>query len=89
MKIKHLEISGYKNLHNIKLSFDEDTAVNAIIGNNGSGKSNILEAVVRIFVSIKEGLPEFFDYKICYMMGDSEYIMSQMNGKTTFCPAWN
>ena len=83
MKIKHLEINGYKNLHNIKLSFQEDSAVNAIIGNNGSGKSNILEAIVRIFASIQEGVPELFDYQIQYLMDENEYVMSQLNSEMT------
>ena len=37
MKINYIYIDGYKNLKKIELSFDKDSAVNALIGNNGSG----------------------------------------------------
>lgn len=83
MKIKHLKINGYKNLHDIQLCLNETSAVTAIIGNNGSGKSNILEAIVRIFASIKEDLPESFDYEIQYVMDENEYVMSQSNSEMT------
>ena len=47
MKIKHLKIDGYKNLQNIKLEHNSDFI--SLIGNNGSGKSNLLEAISIIF----------------------------------------
>jgi predicted ATP-dependent endonuclease of OLD family len=49
MKIDYLYINGYKNLNNLKVYFEEDSNVNAFIGNNGSGKSNMLEALTIIF----------------------------------------
>ena len=49
MKIHSIYIDGYKNLNNIEIFMPEDTSVSAIIGNNGSGKSNILEALTQIF----------------------------------------
>ena len=48
MKLQELNIQGYKNLKDAaKVSFDFTNCTNytALIGLNGSGKSNILEAV--------------------------------------------
>lgn len=64
MRIKKLEVEGYKNL-NIKITHDSD--VIALIGKNGSGKSNLLEAISAIFKSLYYGdgsVP--FDYLIEY-----------------------
>lgn len=49
MKIKNLKIEGYKNL-DLELIHNAD--IIALIGNNGSGKSNLLEALSLIFRSL-------------------------------------
>lgn len=51
MKLKELYVSSFKNLKNIKLFFSEDN-LSVIIGNNGTGKSNVLEVISDIFSSI-------------------------------------
>lgn len=52
MKLKYLKVDGYKNLNNIEIYFNKDSSVCALIGNNGSGKSNVLEVITRIFGSV-------------------------------------
>ena len=56
MKLKNLKLYGYKNLKSetgqFILNFENNTNVTVLIGNNGSGKSNILEAVSAIFKSL-------------------------------------
>lgn len=64
MKITNLKISGYKNLKNFNLTHDSD--IISIIGNNGSGKSNLLEALCIIFYSLYNGTPLDFDFSIKY-----------------------
>ena len=49
MKIKKLQIKNYKNL-DADLVHRSDLI--AFIGNNGSGKSNLLEAISHIFRSL-------------------------------------
>lgn len=49
MKISGLKISGYKNLKNLEMDFEKDASLIALIGENGSGKSNVLEALAIIF----------------------------------------
>jgi len=35
---------GYRNLKNVEVDFDSGTLTTVIIGQNGSGKSNLIEA---------------------------------------------
>ncbi|MDM1679854.1 AAA family ATPase [Myroides odoratimimus] len=51
MKIKKLIIRDYKNVSNEILEFDTDLTT-LIIGQNGLGKSNLLEAITIIFVAL-------------------------------------
>ena len=50
MKITRLWIDGFKNLHNCDIEFHASCLLNAIIGSNGSGKSNLIEAILHILV---------------------------------------
>ena len=80
MKIKSLYIDGYKNLHNVEFFFEEGSTVNAIIGNNGSGKSNVLEALTIIFAAKYNYEPVSFTFDIIYAINDSEYRISNREG---------
>lgn len=55
MRLKYLFIDGYKNLNELKLYFEDEAILNVLLGNNGSGKSNILEALSIIFSTIVLG----------------------------------
>ena len=46
---KHSPTHQFKNLKNITIDFDEDHWVTVVIGWNGTGKSNVLEALAIIF----------------------------------------
>lgn len=52
MRIKKVSIERYKNLHNFECVFS-DSNIAAFIGNNGSGKSNLLEVITRAFSNAK------------------------------------
>ena len=52
MKLYYIYIDGYKNLENFEMFFNEGSSVNALIGNNGSGKSNVLEALATVFAAV-------------------------------------
>lgn len=52
MKLEYLYLDGYKSLKKVSLSFKEQESsafVNFLIGQNGSGKSSLLEAIGLIF----------------------------------------
>lgn len=45
MKLKKLQIKKYKNLIDFTVDFESGKGLSILIGNNGSGKSNVLEAI--------------------------------------------
>ncbi len=80
MKINYLSVSKYKNLENLKLRFD-GSRINLLVGQNGLGKSNLIEIIVTIFKDLdlaesEEKLLELyrkenrFDYSIIYRIDD-------------------
>lgn len=76
MKINYLYLDGYKNLKNLEIFFEEDSVVNAIIGNNGSGKSNVLEALAMVFAATYNNKSVDFTYDLQYKINNSEYHLS-------------
>ena len=75
MKIDYLHIrSRFKNLENVTIEFDEANLMTVIVGRNGSGKSNVLEALVAIFRNLDLGEPPPFSYKIKYKLGDNKQM---------------
>ena len=62
MKIKRLWINTYKNIKEQNIEFYlNDSNVHVLVGKNGSGKSNVLEALSSVFSSIyiNPNSPEF------------------------------
>ncbi len=66
MKIKSLYIKSFKNLQDFSIDFDTDQFVTIVIGQNGTGKSNLLEALILIFRDLDLGDPPPFVYKLHY-----------------------
>lgn len=74
MKLKSLYIKKYKNLSGT-YNFEKSNAYIALIGLNGSGKSNLLEAISIVFDGIvnKNGSGIPFDYEIEYELNGHVY----------------
>ena len=70
MRLKSLTIGHYKNLNNFSLSFDGSSFIDIFVGKNGSGKSNLFEALLAIFRHLYEYGSEKtepnFEYTIIY-----------------------
>lgn len=55
MRVNRLQIStckavqGFKNLIDFEIDFDRDSSTSVLVGRNGTGKSNVLEALTIIF----------------------------------------
>lgn len=87
MKLKSLYIEDYKNIKRQTFDFSNSTGYIALIGLNGSGKSNLLEAIGLIFNGIlnKKKIP--FDYTIVYEHDGKEYSRKKksatIDGKRT------
>jgi len=75
-----LYLKQYKNLNEFRVDFNKPISV--IIGRNGSGKSNILEAITEIFRNLfyTESLPVPFPYVIEYVVGVSKISVSTHDG---------
>lgn len=60
----------FKNLKNVTIDFDQDHWVTVVIGWNGTGKSNVLEALAIIFRDLiaRKRTPEFA-FQLGYRMG--------------------
>lgn len=71
MKIDYLKIkSRFKNLDNVEVNFDENHLMTVIVGWNGAGKSNVLEALVFIFRNLDLGESPPFAYEIRFRLGE-------------------
>lgn len=74
MKIDKLHIrSPFKNLQDVVVDFDENNLMTVMVGRNGSGKSNVLEALVFIFRNLDLGEEPPFSYLLRYKLGDLDY----------------
>lgn len=65
----------FKNLKNVTIDFDQEHWVTVVIGWNGTGKSNVLEALAIIFRDLiaKERTPAFA-FQLSYRMGKRETV---------------
>lgn len=66
MKLDKLWISDFKNLKNVSIDFDEKSLSTVLIGQNGTGKSNLLEAIATIFRNLDLQEEPLFRYILEY-----------------------
>lgn len=66
MQLKKVYVDGYKNLIDTSVEVTSRDIPIAIIGNNGTGKSNLIEALLHIFIGLYFGKPTFFTFEIEY-----------------------
>lgn len=83
MKLKSLYIQKYKNLAPITINFEFGNGLTMLVGNNGSGKSNVLEAISGIFHDLFKGKDSRkikCDYKLQYTLNEINCVIEQTNG---------
>lgn len=73
MRIDRVYIDGFRNLIDVEADFDEGCLTTVIIGQNGAGKSNLIEAIVEIFRHLdlpnsKHGGKLRFTFEIDYII---------------------
>lgn len=66
MRLRSLWLAGYKNLRDVAITFSADHAVSVVVGHNGTGKSNLLEALTEIFRDLDLGEPPTLQYRLIY-----------------------
>lgn len=67
MRLDKVSIDGFKNLRGLELDFDERQLTTVLIGQNGAGKSNLIEAITQVFrwVDLRRNEPRF-RYRVTY-----------------------
>ncbi|MDO9041414.1 MAG: AAA family ATPase [Desulfocapsaceae bacterium] len=73
MKIESISIEKWRNLKGFEANFASNEFTTVLIGANGTGKSNLLEAIVWIFRFLDRGKDQpQFNYKIQYRCFDHD-----------------
>ncbi|WP_162054755.1 AAA family ATPase [Pontibacter pamirensis] len=83
MKIKSLWISKYKNIENLTVNFKANSLISLLVGQNGLGKSNLIEVLALIFrdLDLLDNQDDFenwayelnhFEYDIHYLCKNHE-----------------
>lgn len=83
MRLKSLYIEKYKNLSPLTIDFESGNGLTMLVGNNGSGKSNVLESISGIFHDLfqgKGGRKITCNYKLEYALNELDCILEQKNG---------
>lgn len=85
MKLLALKIiSGFRNLEGLNLRFDSTNDTYVIIGNNGTGKTNILEALSSVFSTLLSHSTDFmFSFVLRYEINDITYRVKHDKATST------
>lgn len=78
VKLKKLSIKKHKNLIDFNVNFETGNGLSILVGNNGSGKSNVLEALSGIFANAYSAKPiHKFVYSLTYEIKGKEVRLEQ------------
>ena len=66
MRLVRVAIDEFKNLRDLHVSFDRESPYTVLVGENGAGKSNLIEALTLIFRNLDLDDPAPFGYEIEY-----------------------
>lgn len=84
MKIEKLTVRGFKNLEDVTVDFSSAGGAVVLVGQNGSGKSNLLEAIATIFRDLASREETPFEYEIRYQIRSAavsiEHSLSAKSG---------
>lgn len=87
MRLTSLYIGQYKNLRDFPLTFDGSSFIDVFVGKNGTGKSNLFEALIEIFRHVVEYDRDKahcdFNYRIGFEIDGSATEIGWNSGKLT------
>ena len=66
MRLDAVRIGAFKNLRDLSVDFDEGSPYTVLVGENGAGKSNLIEALTLIFRNLDLDVEAPFDYDLEY-----------------------
>lgn len=76
MRLDKVYIDGFKNLKQLEVDFDESRLTTVLIGQNGAGKSNLIEAITQVFrwVDLQRNEPRF-QYRVDYRIQPPDKVV--------------
>lgn len=79
MRLDKVYIDGFKNLKQFEVDFDETKLTTVLIGQNGAGKSNLIEAITQVFrwVDLRKHQPRFH-YRVDYRISGARVTLSNV-----------
>lgn len=82
MRLDRVYIDRFRNLKEATVDFDETRLTSVVIGQNGAGKSNFIEAIATVFhsVDLNRAAPKF-RYEIDYKIDGKKIRLSNLDGK--------
>ncbi|MBO1081683.1 AAA family ATPase [Roseomonas haemaphysalidis] len=66
MRLDELTVGSFKNLKDFHIDFDEGSPYTVLVGENGAGKSNLIEAITIIFRNLDLDEAAAFQYRLKY-----------------------
>ena len=86
MRLEKLHIkTRFKNLNNLFIDFSDKSGITVLIGNNGTGKSNILEAISSIFAGLyHNNFRPTFEYELSYSINSNNIHITYENNNYVF-----
>lgn len=66
VKLRYIQIQQFKNLRDFEIHFAQNSSTTVLLGQNGTGKSNLLEALIIIFRNLDLGASPEFTYILDY-----------------------
>lgn len=80
MRLNEVQIGEFKNLHGVRVNFDEQSPYSVLVGENGAGKSNLIEALTLIFRNLDLDETAPFDYVLKYQCRERDIqVQAQKN----------
>lgn len=78
MRIQSIYIDKFKNLSEFSADLDGSSPVTVVVGRNGAGKSNLLEALTIIFRDLDLGRTPEFGFELRYTCRGSDVLLSNL-----------
>ncbi len=80
MRLDRASIDGFRNLNAFEITFDKRRLTTVVIGENGSGKSNLIEALVEIFRAADLNTNVHFRFEVEYRLAANKVSLSNLTG---------
>lgn len=78
MRLLEFVVKGYKNLKDIRINFEKSNGKTLVVGTNGSGKSNLLEALSSIFsatYNMTDDVSPHFEFELKYAINERTTVL--------------